>query len=97
MYHILLYYLHYIFCQNSVVKIDVQAFGQTQLTTVTLPNSIEFLGRGVFNRCESLTTVNIPEKITFIPDNFCYFCNSLTNVTTHDNIEIIGKYSNIIW
>ncbi len=42
---------------DSVVEIDASAFADTDITSITLPKSIESIGRRAFNNCASLTDV----------------------------------------
>ncbi len=51
-----------------------------KLTTVNIPNSVNYIGNNAFWNCSSLTTINIPNDISYIGDNAFWNCSSLTNV-----------------
>jgi hypothetical protein len=50
----------------TLTKIPDQAFQQTPLVTVSLPNSVDTIGSGAFDGCERLTTINIPTSLIYL-------------------------------
>ena len=50
------------------------------LTSVSLPNSLERIGSAVFFECSSLTSLVIPDNVTNIDSDLCAFCSSLKTV-----------------
>lgn len=44
---------------NSVTEIEWLAFAYTGLKSVTLPDSVEWIGSGAFSYCASLTAINV--------------------------------------
>ena len=69
--------------QNYTVDCtDVDAFaGCTNLTSVTLPNTITVICDGTFSGCSSLTNITIPNSIEDIGSNIFKGCTNLSSVT----------------
>ena len=77
--------------QYPVIKINDRVFsGNTNLTTVTLPESLTTLGSYAFSSCKSLKTIKIPSGVTAIPDHCFYECSSLDSVTIPEGVTTIG-------
>ena len=64
-----------------------------QLTSITLPNSVQSMGEGVFWSCNSLTSVTLPNSLQSIGDRTFYECNNLTNITLPNTLKHIGHYA----
>jgi len=75
---------------NSVTTIGENAFSETSLTSVTIPNSVTHLsgfdGTG-------LTSVIIPNSVTTIGDSAFNNCTSLTSVIIPNSITSIGSFA----
>ena len=54
--------------------------GCSSLTSVTIPNSVTYIGENVFARCSSLASVTIPNSVTSIGNMAFYYCSSLKDV-----------------
>ena len=77
--------------QYPVIKINDRVFsGNTNLTTVTLPESLTTLGSYAFSSCKSLKTIKISSGVTAIPDHCFYECSSLDSVTIPEGVTTIG-------
>ena len=63
----------------------------TNITSVTIPNSVTSIGDNAFLFCTSLTSVTIPNSVTSIGDNVFLFCTSLTSVTIPNSVTSIGR------
>ena len=50
----------------NVTAIGDYTFRHADITSITLPNSIERIGSYAFNNCHNITTLTIPENVTFI-------------------------------
>ncbi len=73
-----------------VKTIEELAFSScTDLTSVTIPNSITSIGRDAFYGC-GLVSVTIPNSVTTIGDDAFYECRDLTSVKIGNGIASIG-------
>ena len=71
----------------EVVGIGEWAFYNcTNLTSVTIPESVTKICLLAFSNCTSLTNVTIPQSVTYISDFAFENCTSLTNVTVPESV-----------
>jgi hypothetical protein len=77
---------------NGVTRIEKSAFGVANyldainsgcknLKSVTLPDSLTYIGNYAFDMCVNLTSVIIPNRVTTIDDYAFRVCIRLTSVT----------------
>jgi hypothetical protein len=71
----------YINFDGPVTKFDMQAFAYKNLISITIPNTVTFLGSGAFTHCEALTSIIIPSGVTSIDQQAFYACYNLEEVT----------------
>ena len=65
----------------SVTSIRDEAFSYcTGLTSITLPNSLTFIGISAFEGCTALTSITLPNSITYIGEYAFEDCSSLTQI-----------------
>ena len=77
-----------------VTKINNYAFLEcNRLQTVSIPNSIQTIGKGAFRRCTALTTVTISAKE--IGDEAFQDCTNLQYITLNEGVTKIGE--NAFW
>ena len=62
----------------------------TNITTVTLPDTITSIGSSAFQNCSNLTTINLPEGLTEIGENAFHYCSRLTDIVLPDTLTTIG-------
>lgn len=69
-----------------VTSIGNQAFSnKTNLTSITIPDSITSIGGGAFNGCSGLTGITIPDSVTDIGTSAFSGCSGLENITVDEN------------
>ena len=75
-----------------VTTIAAEAFKDcSNLTSVTIPESVTTIGNYAFSECSSLTSVTIPEGVTSIGNYAFSECSSLTSVTIPSSVTSIGN------
>ena len=62
-------------------------------TSVTIPNSITYIGELAFSGCRGLTSVTIPNSVTSIGRSAFSGCSGLTSVTIGTGVTSIGWYA----
>ena len=76
-----------------VTSIGKNAFSNcTNLTTITISNSVTDIGYRAFSDCTNLTSVTIPNYVSSIGDYAFSGCTSLTTVTIPNYVSSIGDY-----
>lgn len=74
-----------------VKRIADYAFSNCQnLISVSLPESITYIGVQAFSYCYNLESINLPYSITKIHDGTFYMCKALQSVEIPENVETIG-------
>ena len=63
---------------EGVTHINTAAVAACQMTSVTLPSTITYIGVNGFNNCKNLTSINIPLSVTTIGYNAFKSCANLT-------------------
>ncbi len=76
---------------KKVTRIDSYAFrDRTELTNITIPNSVTSIGWCAFYGCTGLTSITIPDSVTSIGGIAFNGCTSLTRVVIPDSVVSIG-------
>ena len=76
---------------KKVTRIGENAFrDRTELTSVTIPDSVKYIFDRAFSNCTSLETVTIPNSVTDIYSRAFYNCTSLKEVTIPASVTDIG-------
>ena len=74
----------------SVTSIGRSVFEScSELTSVTIPNTVKSIGSRAFYDCEKLASINIPEQVTTIGTSAFYACDELTSITIPKSVSKI--------
>ena len=77
--------------EKGITYVGTWAFYDcSEMTSVSLPTTLETMGASVFQDCTSLTSVTIPDGVTFISGDFFRGCTSLKSVTLPDSLRETG-------
>ena len=69
--------------------LDKACFGNYNITELTLPNTLNYIGEQAFEDCAGLKSVVIPGSVKSIPRSAFYGCSSLNKVTLEEGVEEI--------
>lgn len=61
-----------------------------RITSITIPDSVNSIGRGAFANCTALESINIPKGVTEIGHSAFYGCTSLKSIEIHGEVTSIG-------
>lgn len=64
-----------------------------ELTSVTLPESLEHIGARVFQSCTSLNKIVLPDTVMEIGDACFLDCTGLTEVNIPSNLSYVGAFA----
>jgi hypothetical protein len=80
-----------IYSDLPVVAIPTDGFKDyTNLTSITLPDSVTSIGQSAFDGCTSLTSITIGDRVTSIGGRAFSACRALTSITIPDSVTSIG-------
>lgn len=69
------------------------AFEGTQITSITIPNSIDNISAGAFQNCYKLKKVVLPENLKIISEAAFADCSSLSDINIPSNVTDFGSNS----
>ena len=73
----------------DVTSIEDNSFqGCTQMTTLSIPNSITKIGSSAFSGCNNLTTINIPPSVNDIGSGAFAGCYGLESITVDNGNKV---------
>ena len=64
---------------------------ETEITKLTIPNSVTTIGKSAFSRCTGLTSITIGNGVTTIGQSAFKDCSGLTSVTIPNSVTTIGQ------
>ena len=74
-----------------VKAIHSEAFKNTPIVSVVVPDTITSIGYEAFYSCESLANVMLTDNVTSIGARAFYNCTSLTSITIPNRLQSIGE------
>ena len=77
--------------EYTVTSVSERAFYEcTNVTAVTLPNTVKTIGAYAFQNCKNITSFTIPEKVTMIFEGAFLGCAGLRSIVIPETVERIG-------
>lgn len=73
----------------KVTSIAKEAFAQSMVTEVVIPNSVKKIGEAAFAGADDLTSVTLPLNLKVIPEA-CFAGTSIVNIALPEGVETIG-------
>ena len=77
----------------TVIGIGYEAFRPSPITSVQLPMTLQYIGKGAFDRCGQITEIHIPESVTTIGSWAFYDCKKLVSVNIPEGVTKIDEYT----
>ena len=78
---------------TSATTLSDEAFANSKLTSIKLPESITSLGNGIFKNCTNLKDIILPQGINKISKEMFLNCESLNSIKIPDNVRTIEENS----
>lgn len=78
---------------SNVKKIGEQAFVNSAIQEVEIPDSVTIIDRKAFSDCKSLQSIILPDSITSIDEYAFANCDSLQSIGLPNSIKSIGLYA----
>ncbi|MBQ8408495.1 MAG: leucine-rich repeat domain-containing protein [Clostridia bacterium] len=76
---------------TTVTEIGNEAFYDSYVKYVVIPDGVTVIGESAFESCGSLQSIAIPDSVTVIHDSAFRFCGVLGSVTIGNSVERIGE------
>lgn len=78
--------------EYELVTIGFGSFSScTELTSLTLPESVISIGSSAFYGCTGLSAITIPEGVSSIGEQAFYHCESLTTIQLPSSLTTVGE------
>lgn len=76
--------------RNAATSIGDYAFAGTKIAALSIPATVETIGKHAFDSCKSLTGIAIPTSVKTIGNYAFNSCTTLTEITVPGSVESIG-------
>lgn len=76
---------------KPVTMIGHAAFFNSAVTSVTIPNSVTYIGFSAFSSCTSLKSITLPSSLSFISGALFLGCSQLTTIHIPVSVTSIGN------
>lgn len=79
---------------GTVIAISAYAFAECEeMTTLTLPKSVEVIGDCAFYDCRSLESVTLPDSTTEIGTGAFFLCSHLREIAIPPQVKVIPEWA----
>ena len=68
-------------------------YGHKHLSTIYIPDNIDYIGEAAFANCKELKKIRLSERLKTISDSCFYGCEKLEQVKLPESIENIGNWT----
>lgn len=75
---------------SALTEIGFQAFGNSGLTEIVVPDSVEIIGAHAFSGCTELRNAHLPQNLSAMPEYLFRDCSSLSDVNIPPLVNSIG-------
>lgn len=75
---------------RHLTEIGEEAFSESSIVSIAIPDSVETIGRYAFNNCRKLQSVILPEGLKSIKYSTFGGCSALTSIKIPSNVTSIG-------
>lgn len=72
---------------SSLIIIEQNAFSNSGINNITLPETLTTISAASFEYCNNLTSINIPNNVTLIGSYAFQNCSNLTSVSIGENTQ----------
>ena len=76
---------------KKLITINRELFYDSNIESITIPDSVKSIGDYAFAHCESLTSINIPDSVKSIGDYAFEWCENLESIEIPESVKWIGK------
>lgn len=85
--------------KNGTIGICGGFYNESNLVSVTFPNTLEYIDNRAFSYCTGLTSITLPKNLKSIGTEAFSNCQNLKSITFPDNVEFIGRlaFSDTAW
>lgn len=66
-------------------------YGNANITSIIVPNSVTSIGKTVFKECSNLKSVSIGDGLEIIEEGAFTGCTQLESITIPNSVELLGK------
>ena len=74
----------------TVTGIGYNAFKSSYISSITLPNTIEYIDDAAFYNCDYLQEIEIPNSVYSIGESAFGYCTGLTSIEIPNSVDYIG-------
>ena len=81
----------------TVVEIWDNAFCESEITSVEIPNTVQQIGDQAFSYCNGLTTIEVPASVYLIGENAFSGCDKLTEINVDAENEHFCSFDGVLY